>query len=174
MLHPHPEQREPQSGRRSHAPPVYLVTTRSYAGRTIFSCLLSGSIVAAEMRRQDRLGATSTLAFAVMPDHLHWLFELRAASLESVVAQVKGRSALGINRRRACAARIWQAGFHLRPIRPHENLRHLGDYVVSNPVRARLVERPQAYPLAYAAWWDRTPGRPTRAGHAGGRRSPVR
>jgi len=30
----------------------------------------------------------------------------------------------------------------------------VGDYVVHNPVRAKLVERPEDYPLTYAVWWQ--------------------
>jgi len=143
-------------GRRSETRRIYLVTTCTYADRTIFGCLICGSIVAEEIQRQDSLGATETMAYAVMPDHLHWLFELRPAqSLESVVAQMKGRSALRINKARGCAGRIWQPGFHDRAVRATDQLRRYGDYVVHNPVRAKLVERPEHYPLTYAVWWQR-------------------
>jgi len=116
---------------------------------------MCGSIVADEIQRQDSLGTTITLAYAVMPDHLHWLFELRSVqSLESVVAQMKGRAALRINKARGCAGRIWQPGFHDRAVRATNQLRRYGDYVIDNPVRARLVDRPQDYPLTYASWWQ--------------------
>ena len=36
---------------------------------------------------------TRTLAFVVMPDHLHWLFILQHGSLPTVVGQMKGRAA---------------------------------------------------------------------------------
>jgi REP element-mobilizing transposase RayT len=120
---------------------------------------LCGSIVADEIQRQDALGATTTMAYAVMPDHLHWLFELCSSqSLESVVAQLKGRSALRINKARGCAGRVWQPGFHDRAVRATDQLRRYGDYVIDNPVRARLVDHPRDYPLAYASWWHRPDG----------------
>ena len=154
MAHLRPRQRVLRSGRRSETRRIYLVTTCTYADRTIFGCLLCGSIVVAEIQRQDALRTTITMAYAVMPDHLHWLLELRSSqSLESVVAQVKGRSALRINKARGRAGRIWQPGFHDRAVRATDQLRRYGDYVIENPVRARLVDRPQDYPLTYASWW---------------------
>ena len=42
----------------------------------------------------DALGRTKTIAYVVMPDHLHWLFELGSgAALDNMMRAVKGPSA---------------------------------------------------------------------------------
>ncbi|WP_405240455.1 REP-associated tyrosine transposase [Lentisalinibacter orientalis] len=143
-------------GRWSEAQRIYLVTTYCHARRTIFTCLFCGSMVIDELRRSDDNGGTRTLAYTVMPDHLRWLFELQPGHrLQSVVGQMKGRSALRINKARSTCGRIWQPGFHDHALRKDEVVEVVGDYVVHNPVRAKLVERPEDYPLTYAVWWDK-------------------
>lgn len=154
MAHPAPPQDRLRIGRSSGTFGIHLVTTRCYAGRTIFSCLVCGFVVVDELRRLDALGSTATIAYAVMPDRLHWLFELRAGTLESAVAQVKGRAALRINRGRGSVGRIWQPGFRDYALPDGAAVRRCGEAVVLHPVRARLVERPQEYPLSHAAWWQ--------------------
>lgn len=151
-----PHQRALRIGRWSEAHRIYLVTTCCHARRVIFDCLVCGSVVARELRRSDETGATRTLAYVVMPDHLHWLFELQPRNvLSTVVARVKGRSALRINRSKGTIGRIWQPGFHDHALRRDEAVETVGDYVVHNPVRAKLVDAPEDYPLSYAVWWHR-------------------
>ncbi len=94
-----------------------------------------------------------TLAFVVMPDHLHWLFHLEeGSSLEAVVGTVKSVSAHRVNRRLGRTGRVWQAGYHDRALRREEDLAVVARYVVANPLRASLVERLGAYPLWDAVW----------------------
>ncbi len=146
-------------GRWSENHRIYLVTTCCHRRYTVFSCLYCGFLVTQEIRHSDRSEATRTLAYVVMPDHLHWLFELRSGHrLRTVVNKLKGRSAFRVNNARRGTGRLWQPGFHDHALRADEAVETVGDYVVHNPVRARLVERPQDYPLTYAAWWpdDRT------------------
>lgn len=88
-----------------------------------------------------------TLAFVVMPDHLHWLFRLdAAATLSQVVQRVKSVSAHRIRRA------LWQAGFHDRGAREGEDVRNQARYIVANPLRAGLVETVGDYPHSDAIW----------------------
>ena len=88
-----------------------------------------------------------------MPDHLHWLFQLRERnSLESVVRRIKGRSAHHVNKIRNQTGSVWQAGYHDRLIAAEESLETVGDYIIHNPVRAGLVENVDDYPLWDVLW----------------------
>ena len=99
-------------------------------------------------------GWTETLAFVVMPDHIHWLFVLaKNISLSSVVANMKRHSARQINKSCGCqGSRIWQRGFHDHALRREEDVIHVARYIVANPLRAGLVSRIGDYSLWDAAW----------------------
>lgn len=88
----------------------------------------------------------------VMPDHLHWLFELQARDLSAVVASVKRFSARNVNDLLGISGALWQPGFHDHALRREEELRNVARYVVMNPVRAGLVRSVRDYPLWDAAW----------------------
>ncbi len=62
--------------------------------RPVFRDLLLGRIVVREMMRLQAEGAVESLAFVVMPDHLHWLMLLQGdLELSEVMRRLKGRSA---------------------------------------------------------------------------------
>jgi REP element-mobilizing transposase RayT len=112
-----------------------------------------GRLVVDALRWHDNANNTRTLAFVVMPDHLHWLFELTGTeTLSRVMSSVKKRSARGINAADGVEGSLWQPGFHDHAVRQEEDLESLASYVVQNPVRARLVASVREYPLWDAMW----------------------
>ena len=86
-----------------------------------------------------------------MPDHLHWVLELRDGSLSEVMQSFKSRSAREINERRGGVGRIWQPGFHDHRVRNEAALLKHVRYALDNPRRRGLVERLADYPF----WWCR-------------------
>ena len=93
-----------------------------------------------------------SLAWVLMPDHLHWLFVLEDGDLGAVMRRVKSRSAIGINRLLGSTGRVWQKGYHDHGVRAAEDLQAIARYIVANPVRAGLVRRVGDYPLWDAIW----------------------
>lgn len=93
-----------------------------------------------------------SLAFVVMPDHLHWLFELEHSSLDRVVGGVKARAAAEVHAQGLASMPLWQRGFHDHALRKDEDVAATARYVVLNPVRAGLVRRVGDYPLWDAIW----------------------
>ena len=82
--------------------------------------------------------------FLLMPDHLHALlsFPPSGKPLRLVVSKWKERTAkeLGI---------VWQRDFFEHRLRHDESRREKADYILQNPVRRKLVLRPEAWPFAY-------------------------
>ena len=139
--------------RFSNSGQVYLVTASTKGRHPLFNRFDLGQLVANEIRRSDELSFTKTTAFVVMPDHFHWLFQLQSGhSLASAVMRVKGRSAYRINRIGNRIGPVWQAGYHDRNVRNEESLEALGNYVIANPVRGRLVAEVNEYPLWDLMW----------------------
>ena len=154
-----PHGKELRKGRFSETGLIYLITTCCVERNRVFERLDLGEIVEDEMRKSDAAKNTRTLAFVVMPDHLHWMIELLAGNdLPSVVRRVKGRSAHRINRMVGRTGRIWQPGYHDRALRNEEDLEAVGSYVIYNPVRAGIVQTIHDYPLWDAIWIDRNRG----------------
>ena len=141
-------------GRVSLRNHCYLVTAVTHNRVRIFSDLGAGRIVVQEMIRSARFDDTRTLAFVVMPDHLHWLFCLNGEKgLSSVVAAVKRYSSLQIRSQGIIdESPVWQRGFHDHALRKEEDIKSVARYIVANPLRAGLVKRVGDYPLWNALW----------------------
>ena len=145
-----PNSRALRRGRVSERKRSYLVTFRCAGRKPVLADHTLGKIVADEMHRLDLSALSKTFAFVIMPDHVHWLFELRSReSLSNVVRILKGRSSRQLNRARKGSGTVWQSGFHDRAIRHVESLREAGFYIINNPVRANLVRHWRDYPLLY-------------------------
>lgn len=136
---------------------AYLVTVVSEGREPVFLDLFAARALVCELRNSDEQALTSSLAFVVMPDHLHWLFQLGETSLSSVLRRLKSRSAIRINRLRGRpGARVWQKGYYDHALRGDEPLRDVARYIVGNPLRAKLVEKLGDYPHWDAVWMDET------------------
>ncbi|GAB6041523.1 REP-associated tyrosine transposase [Endothiovibrio diazotrophicus] len=146
-----PHGRNLRKGRVSETGRIYLVTTITIGRRPLFADLSTGREVVKAMQCETK--RAETLAFVVMPDHLHWLLQLRErVTLERAVRNVKAFSAQRINRREGNGGPVWQRGFHDHALRREEELVKLARYVVANPLRAGLVTRIGDYPLWDAIW----------------------
>jgi len=129
-----------------------MVTSRTVPGRRDFSDWRTGRLLVNEFKRAHEQGLIDSLAWVVMPDHFHWLFELRSHSLTRVIQQVKSRSGIAVNKAWAADGRLWQTGFHDLALRREQSLRQCAQYIVANPLRAGLVKRLGDYPLWDAVW----------------------
>ena len=150
----HAHGRDLRRGRCSLENQIYMVTAVTYQRMPLFSELMTGRAVVQEIKRSDLFGQTDTLAFVVMPDHIHWLFTLLPSKpLSTVVGSVKRHSARLINSHYSRhKSRVWQRGFHDRALRSNENVLHIARYIVANPLRAGLVRKIGDYSLWDATW----------------------
>jgi REP element-mobilizing transposase RayT len=109
-------------------------------------------VVQALMREEDA-GHTRTLAFVVMPDHLHWLIQLTGSRpLSLSVNTMKSFSARRINQSIRRSGPVWQKGFYDHAVRGEENLAATARYIVANPLRAGLVQSVSNYSHWDAIW----------------------
>jgi REP element-mobilizing transposase RayT len=142
-----------RKGRHSAPGQIYLVTTVSANRQALFADFTVARCVIAEMRRTHQAGAVDSMAWVLMPDHLHWLFQLgESETLAKVMQGFKGRSARAINRATAQRREIWQRGYHDHALRAEEDVREVAHYIAANPLRASLVQRLGDYPHWDAVW----------------------
>ena len=141
-----------RKGRFSGIGHAYMITTTVHERSPVFSDWRLGRLLVTELRQAQTLGLADSLAWVVMPDHLHWLLVLRDGSLAQLVQRVKSCSAIAVNKARGSAGQLWQAGFHDTGVRREQDLKRLARYIIANPLRAGLVERVGDYPLWDAVW----------------------
>ena len=151
-MRPAPQSHRLRHGRYSEHGRSYLVTIVVHNRQCLFTDLFLGRLLVAEFRNTHELGLIESLAWVIMPDHIHWLFELKQKTLSDVIRRIKSRSTLTINRRRRSKERVWQPGYYDRAVRKEDDIRTMARYIVANPLRAGLVERIGDYSLWDAAW----------------------
>ena len=153
---PHFHSRQLRKGRFSETGRIYLVTTNCDRRRRVFLSVTAARIVIDEFEHQDNLDNCESLAFVVMPDHIHWMLQLKTkVGLSMIVRQMKGRAAFRINRTFRMTGRLWQPGFHDHAVRREEDLENLANYIIQNPIRADLVNNIDHYPHWGSVWHER-------------------
>jgi len=141
-----------RAGRFSETQRIYLLTATTENRETLFSNFTVGRIVVAELKAAQQDGLVESLAWVVMPDHLHWLIALQQGSLSELMRRIKGRSAKRVNTLSGRQGKLWQDGFHDRALRREEDVLPAARYIVANPLRAGLVSRVGDYPLWDSVW----------------------
>ena len=137
-----------RKGRTSLAEHFYSVTVTTYQRYKYFLDFDNARKVIAALKKSDELGFTQTISFMVMPDHFHWLFQLKnQESLSGVLKRVKGGSSFNIKNKHT--SQVWQQGFYDSLIRDEEHLIAEARYIVANPLRANLIKNIGDYPF-----WD--------------------
>lgn len=91
-------------------------------------------------------------AAVVMPEHVHlMLTPLRARddwpySLPAILKLIKGTSARSVNKLMGSSGPVWQEESFDHVVRSEGGFNKKLEYIRQNPVRRRLVERPEEYP----------------------------
>ena len=148
-----------RKGRYSETGRAYFVTTVTENRQRWFEDFTTARILAGQMRRLYDDGDVHSLAWVIMPDHLHWLFQLReGADLSATVKRLKARSAYEINRSLNRRGVFWQKAFHDHALRDDEDTRRIARYIVANPLRVGLVTEIGDYPHWDAIWLDEDGG----------------
>ena len=139
-------------GRNSENGRAYLITAVIHDRQPIFSDWRVGRLLVAELRRAHETGLVDSIAWVVMPDHFHWLMQLKENDLGCVVGSIKSRCTQTVNRMTEREGPLWQTGYHDRAIRDGEELVPFARYIVANPLRAGLVDKIGDYPLWDVCW----------------------
>jgi putative transposase len=137
-------------GRASLKHHIYHITACTINRQAFFHNFQYARLLINEMTILVAKQEISSIIWVIMPDHLHWLFQLTSdKNLSKVIQILKGRSSRAINRYEKSAGFSWQRGFHDHAIRTEENLLAVSRYIVANPLRAGLVDYVGNYPF-----WD--------------------
>jgi REP element-mobilizing transposase RayT len=143
-----------RKGRFSEAGRAYFVTTvLADRKQRYFADLFCTRLVVMGMKELHEEQAVYSMAWVVMPDHVHWLFQLgESVALSGVVKNFKARTAQRVNAYLGRNGTLWQKSFYDHAVREEEDVKAIARYIVANPLRAKLVERIGDYPHWDAIW----------------------
>src|SRR5438874_2813038 len=88
------------------------------------------------------------LAYCFMPDHLHVLLEGLSDRSDTARCLALFRQQSGYQHRRRAMRRLWQEGYFDRVLRSEDDTLAVVSYILGNPVRAGLCQRPGEYPFS--------------------------
>lgn len=128
------------TGRVSIPGHAYHITTCTEGRWPLFQDFSNGRLLVNEMRQLNDAKILGSFAWVIMPDHLHWLFQLNEPlSLSELVKKLKARSSLAINAHIGRQGQVWQRGFHDHAIRDDEDLQAVARYIIANPLYVRVL-----------------------------------
>jgi len=138
--------------RRVHQPGVYFVTTLTWQRRELFRRNDLAEIVVKQLLDCRDRGFYKLHQFVLMYDHLHILLAPGSdCSLEKAMQMIKGGSSRQIGTELRSGLPVWQPGFHDRFVRDESEYRNCVQYIIENPQKRHLVERPERYPWSSAS-----------------------
>jgi putative transposase len=124
----------------------YFLTICTLSRTRVFVDDQPVSLVVAHLSRTADDYGFSVIAYCLMPDHIHALIEGRhpAADFREFVRIFKQRSSF--EWKREWGKPLWQRSYFEHVLRDDEDTIGVAKYILENPVRAGLVERPEDYP----------------------------
>ena len=138
-----------RKGRISLKNHFYSITLVAYKRDNKFTSLTVNRLITKEIKYIETQGAAETIAFVIMPNHIHWLIQLGyKQTLSEVVKSFKGRCSKSI-RDNTNIHQLWQRNYYDHLIRDEEDLIINARYIIANPLRANIVKSVALYP-----YWD--------------------
>ena len=144
-----------RKGRFSEAGRAYFITTVIAGRKPVFTDFQAARLLVGEARCLHNAQRLRSLAWVLMPDHFHWLFQLAEdGDLGRIVGSLKGSSSRRINRHFGSTGALWQPAYFDHAVRADEDIVQIARYIVANPLRAGIVKTLGEYPHWDAEWLE--------------------
>ncbi len=111
-----------------------------------------------QLRDQAAEQSIAVLAYCFMPDHLHLLLSVEGnTGIIDFIGKFKSATTR-LSWKRANNNRLWQRSFHDHLLRDREDESEYLRYILTNPVRAGLVDEWIQYPFGGSFVYDLSDG----------------
>lgn len=134
------------------------VMNRGVARRTLFDGRAEARMFLALLAARVRAGEIEVHAFALMRTHYHLLVRSPTGRLAEAMHRIQLGYSRFFNRRRHRDGPLVRGRYRSKPVRSLRYRRVLVAYIDANPVRARLVARPEDHEHGSAFHYRRTGG----------------
>lgn len=112
-----------RKGRYSEIGRIYHITVVTRQRAPLLAEINHAPFLISCLRDQQERCVARTLAYAVMPDHIHWLMELLHGDLAGLMRNFKSASGFGLTQRIGKKGPVWQRGYYDHALRAHEDVR---------------------------------------------------
>jgi putative transposase len=135
--------------RESDSGTVYHIRTSTFHGQPTFGDMTSVDALISCLRSLEVGGEVETLAFVILPDHLHWLVRLSGDTcVDAVTRSLKRDSTLAVNRRLGCTRMtVWEPGYIERLLTEPEEIRMVKRYIAANAAHGAVGLPRSGYPI---------------------------
>jgi len=124
---------------------LYHVTSRGNERRPIFNDDVDRQMFLIFLSRTVKRFGWSLTAWVLMSNHFHLVIQTPEANLSRGMHWLNSAYAGWFNRRYQRSGHLFEGRFHAFLVEKETYLRELLRYVVLNPVRAKIVARPENY-----------------------------
>lgn len=143
-----------RKGRYSRPQQMYFITVSCICREPLFRNTESARAGSRALMCLIIQGHADILSWVLMPDHMHLLLRLNPTQkLPAIVGRINSCVAKAANRVLGRVGKFWQGAFHDHALRFDEPSTSFIQYIVNNPVKAGLVNRPGDYPYWNITNW---------------------
>jgi REP element-mobilizing transposase RayT len=135
----------PRPPRIQYSGAIHHVITRGNSGGDIFITHRDASVFLATLGVAVTSSRWQCLAYCLMPTHYHVLVETPDPNLSEGMHFLNTKYATGFNAAHEHVGHVFQKRFHSELVSRDEHLLEALRYIVLNPVRAGLAERPETW-----------------------------
>jgi len=125
---------------------LYHITSRGNAGRKIFSGNVDRRLLLTFLARAVKRYRWICHAYCLMDNHYHLLIETPCANLSRGMQYLNSGYTQAFNRRHRRSGHVLKGRFKSVLVEREAHLLELARYIVLNPVRAGMVDAPDAWP----------------------------
>lgn len=125
---------------------VYHVISRGVERRCIYSSDKDRRVFLKQLRIDFAAAGISVFAYCLMGNHFHMLLASAATPLGVAMHRLLQRYAIYFNRSYSRVGHLFQDRYTAKPCRNLGHILQLFRYIHFNPVRAKLVSSPEAWP----------------------------
>ncbi len=152
MLNDKPHQNDLREGRYIEAGLYYFITTNTKGREKVFLHPTAAEIALDALKWLNDKKRINLITAVVMPDHLHFVSELKDTSLSNVIHSLKSYTANKINKIIGRNGQLWERQYYEHGIRNEESLMDIVKYCLENPLRKGLVDDFREYKYWYCVY----------------------
>lgn len=147
-----PRQKELRKARYSSVNNYYFITIVTRNRIRIFNNEITANIVINTLNWLEQNKRINLESFVIMPDHVHFVAQLKDSTLSKLIHSLKSYSANEINKSIKRKGPVWDRGYFERGIRNEKSLIEIIKYCLHNPIRKGMVEDFKDYPFWYCKY----------------------
>ena len=132
----------------------YFLTYGTFARMRHFAVAEAVSLVSTQFLRAATEERFEILTYCFMPDHVHLLVEGTDDGCDGKAFIARSKQYSGYYFKARTGRKLWQRDSFERVLRDTEGTLAVARYILANPVRAGLVQRPFDYPYSGSFVWD--------------------